>query len=460
MPSTSCRCCWCRWRWRRCSWRPAPPAGGVAALLALGLAEAVLLWMTSRLQRFQGDLRPASYAGREDRRRVTRRAATTPARRLHRTRGHRHLQQCRHAGVEGPPRFFGLYRDGNRIAALPVAARRRSDTNTLARALDALPYTLILHRPRPAGRASGGFRIAEVAPRAPRISMRWNRNLCCSAPSRPRPSARSPPAPAMPAGCSRLRGRRRSKRHRTFDIIDLSADFLDAAEINAHRVRREAIVPICAPCTRRDAVDPGLHSRLPGLCAADAGHGAGGAAVGGDRRPAAHVLVYRSAWNVRILIAPDGWSAARIDAAKKFADDRSFDMAWYPGDGCRRSPEPTFTTIFRPSPSTRARSNPAVRMTPSPTRPGGVVRRGLRPRREQFNLSPITLDRPFVYAVLRLDRLGTILKRLEILPQAEVGRAGQPRRAGAGGGDRAARPAGAAAAPGASARPGQGCFAR
>jgi hypothetical protein len=43
------------------------------------------------------------------------------------------------------------------------------------------------------------------------------------------------------------------------------------------------------------------------------------------------------------------------------------------------------------------------------------------PSREQFNLSPITLDKPFFYAVLRLDRIGTILKRLEILPQAEVG---------------------------------------
>ena len=40
---------------------------------------------------------------------------------------------------------------------------------------------------------------------------------------------------------------------------------------------------------------------------------------------------------------------------------------------------------------------------------------------EQFNLSPITLDQPFFYAVLRLDQISTILKRLEILPQAEVG---------------------------------------
>jgi hypothetical protein len=38
-----------------------------------------------------------------------------------------------------------------------------------------------------------------------------------------------------------------------------------------------------------------------------------------------------------------------------------------------------------------------------------------------FNLSPITFDRPSFYAVLRLARLGTIIKRLEILPQAEIG---------------------------------------
>ena len=58
---------------------------------------------------------------------------------------------------------------------------------------------------------------------------------------------------------------------------------------------------------------------------------------------------------------------------------------------------------------------------PSPMRRRPSCRAGRSPSREQFNLSPITLDRPFFYAVLRLDRIGTILKRLEILPQAEVG---------------------------------------
>jgi hypothetical protein len=42
------------------------------------------------------------------------------------------------------------------------------------------------------------------------------------------------------------------------------------------------------------------------------------------------------------------------------------------------------------------------------------------PSRQAFDLRPITLDRPFYYAILRLDQLGTLLRRLEILPQPEI----------------------------------------
>ena len=38
----------------------------------------------------------------------------------------------------------------------------------------------------------------------------------------------------------------------------------------------------------------------------------------------------------------------------------------------------------------------------------------------EFDLSPITYDRPAFYAVLRLDRLGLLLQRLELLPQQEI----------------------------------------
>ena len=38
-----------------------------------------------------------------------------------------------------------------------------------------------------------------------------------------------------------------------------------------------------------------------------------------------------------------------------------------------------------------------------------------------FSLSPMTLDRPFFYSALRLSQLGLLLRRLEVLPQAEIG---------------------------------------
>ena len=60
----------------------------------------------------------------------------------------------------GPPQTFGLYRDGNRIAALPKPGPL--DVGYAAAALDALPYRLIPHASVLLAGASGGFRIAEV----------------------------------------------------------------------------------------------------------------------------------------------------------------------------------------------------------------------------------------------------------------------------------------------------------
>ena len=52
---------------------------------------------------------------------------------------------------------------------------------------------------------------------------------------------------------------------------------------------------------------------------------------------------------------------------------------------------------------------------------GMVLAGRTAPSAEAFNLRPMTLDRPQVRAVLRLDQLNVILQRLEILPQAEIG---------------------------------------
>ena len=47
--------------------------------------------------------------------------------------------------------------------------------------------------------------------------------------------------------------------------------------------------------------------------------------------PSARILVYRSAWNARILISPDRWTDEDIAALSAFSAERSFDISYAPG---------------------------------------------------------------------------------------------------------------------------------
>jgi hypothetical protein len=204
-------------------------------------------------------------------------------------------------------------------------------------------------------------------------------------------------------------------------VIDISADFLDAAEANASAFSVEAIASyvralapgglVSIPVSIRDF--PVYALRV--MATARAGlHRAGIADAG------AHVVVYRSAWGVRVLLSRDAWSAARIAALRKFCDDRSFDVSWYPGidvTGSRAG-------IYNDLPAVSFASGEVQSGGPDDSiadEAGAVLAGTDSPSRDSFNLVPITLDRPYFYAVLRLDQLGTLLRRLEILPQGEIG---------------------------------------
>jgi hypothetical protein len=321
-------------------------------------------------------------------------------------------------GVEGPPRSFGLYRDGNRIAALPRDHPIRSGYAVAA--LDALPYQLIPHARVMLAGASGGFRVEEVL----RLGASQVRVL------EPEPEMLRairhglgpvPPVDALPNIDIKGNGPLADANRGIYDVVDLSPDFLDAAETNATAFTREALVSylrvlapngiVSIPVSIRDF--PVYALRMLATVRA-------ALLTAGIADPGAHVLVYRSAWSVRILVARDGWSATTIEAARKFCDDRSFDLSWYPGFDVARARAGLYNDLPAVSfdkgeveangPDDAIADEAAAVLSGEPTA-----------SREQFNLSPITLDQPFFYAVLRLDRIGTILKRLEILPQAEVG---------------------------------------
>ncbi len=324
-------------------------------------------------------------------------------------------------GVPGPPRTFGLYRDGNRIAALPKPGAL--DVGYAPAALDALPYQLIPHANVLLAGASGGFRIAEaLALGAARVRVLEPEPVLLRALEQglgPSPAWRADSRVSLsgegPVAATRDGG--------SYDIIDLSADFLDAAEANA-----TAFIG-AGNCGRpAGACDPA--GSCPSRCRSAISRSMRCACW---RRRGRHCWRPASAIRRRIpwSIAPpgarasccrtDAWDAGRIATLRQVLR-RAF---------VRR------VVVSGDRPGGRARQHlqrPAggvVRQRRGDLRwPGRLHRRRgaarcwrtqPTPSRAAFNLAPITLDRPFFYAVLRLDQLDTILKRLEILPQAEIG---------------------------------------
>lgn len=322
-------------------------------------------------------------------------------------------------GIPGPPQTFGLYRDGNRLAALPKPGGL--DVGYAPASLDALPYQLIPHADVLLAGASGGFRIAEVlALGAAHVRALEPEPVLLHALQDglgPSPAWRADPraslsgeGPVAAVGSGR-----------DYDIIDLSADFLDAAEANATAFTVRAIADdvralrpggiVSIPVSIRDF--PVYALRVLGTARA-------ALLAAGISDPAAHTVVYRSAWSTRILLSNRAWDAARIGVVRKFCDDRSFDVSWYPGMNAVAAR----ADIYNDLPAVSFAKGEVTSDGPDDSiadEARAVLANAPTPSRAAFNLAPITLDRPFFYAVLRLDQLDTILKRLEILPQAEIG---------------------------------------
>jgi hypothetical protein len=206
-----------------------------------------------------------------------------------------------------------------------------------------------------------------------------------------------------------------------FDVIDLSADFLDAAEANVNAFSTEALAAYLRALTPEGMVSVPVSIRdFPVYALRMLSTARAALLAAGVDDPAAHTIVYRSAWGVRILLSRAPWSADRIATLKKFCDDRSFDVSWYPGMDVKAARANIYNDL------------PAVSFARGEVESDGpadaiadeaqaVLDGAPTASRDAFNLAPVTLDRPFFYAILRLDQIGTILKRLEILPQQEVG---------------------------------------
>ena len=322
-------------------------------------------------------------------------------------------------GLSGPPRTFGLYRDGNRIASLPRPGPL--DVGYAGATLDALPYKL-MQRPRVllAG-ADGGFRIAEaVALGAREVRVLEPEPLLLQALQNglgPSPAFPAQPGVSLsgegPVGALRAGNR--------YDIVDISADFLDTAEANATAFSVHAIADALRSLNPGGIVSLPVSIRdFPVYALRVLATARAALLRAGIPDPGAHVIVYRSAWSVRILLSNQPWDAARIAAVRQFCDERSFDVSWYPGIDVAAARG----NIYNDLPAVSFASGEVASGGPEDSiadEAGAVLAGQPTASDAAFNLSPITLDRPFYYALLRLEQVQTILRRLEILPQGEIG---------------------------------------
>jgi hypothetical protein len=322
-------------------------------------------------------------------------------------------------GVPSPPETFGLYRDGNRLASLP---KGQPEAGYAGATLASLPYLLRPHAKALLVGASGGFRIAEARALGAADILALEPEPVLRAALR---DGMGPSPPDIAAPGVRVSGAGPIAAARAgsgWDIIDISADFLDAAEANTSAFAAEAIASYLGALAPGGIVSIPVSIReFPAYAVRVLATVRRALRIAGITDPPAHVLVYRSAWNVRILVSNTPFDAARIAAAKMFADERSFDISYYPGLDVAAARAGIYNDLpavsFEAGEVTSGEGPHDAIADEAPA----VLRGEASTSGDAFDLSPITYDRPSFYAVLRLARLGTILKRVEMLPQAEIG---------------------------------------
>jgi hypothetical protein len=321
-------------------------------------------------------------------------------------------------GYVDPPRSFGLYRDGIRIASLPRPGPVAS--GYAPGALDALPYTLVAKPHVLLVGASGGFRIAEVLALGagqvdalepnPVLYGALKHGLGGSPAFAPDARVRifddSPRAAVM-------RGQ--------YDVIDISADFMDAAPANVYAFSAQALAQDVAHLTPGGVLSvPVSIEEFPAYALRMMASVKAGLALDGISDPSAYVLVYRSAWNARVLVSGTPFTQAQVNAALKWCDDRSFDVSYYKGMDVVAARDDLYNDLpavsFDQGTVTSFGEDDSIA-----DEAAGILGGQPTVSSQAFDLRPVTDDRPGFFAILRLGQLSVLLARLQVLPQGEIG---------------------------------------
>ncbi len=322
-------------------------------------------------------------------------------------------------GYPDPPRALGLYRDGVRIASLPTPGP--IDSGYARGALDALPYTLRPHAKALLVGASGGFRIAELSSLgAAKITALEPDPVLYGALMRGLgPSPAYPPTPGVTILDTNPRAFLRQAQG--YDVIDLSAAFLDQSAANSYEFSAEALAADLAALAPGGVLSlPVSIQDFPAYALRLLSTVKAALRLQGAADPAARIILYRSAWNARILVSNQPFSAADIRRAAQWCDDRSFDISYYQGFDFAAARDNLYNDL--PAVSFTDGTQTALGNDDSLADEAPALLAGqLTPSGAAFDLRPVTDDRPAFYAVLRLNHPALLWARIQTLPQAEIG---------------------------------------
>jgi hypothetical protein len=323
-------------------------------------------------------------------------------------------------GLPGPPAAYGMYRDGNRVASLPRDGSFAAGYAPAA--LSALPYQL-----RPGGRvllvgSAGGFGVAEALTLGAAHVDALETDPVLLAAIRnglgPAPALRADPRVRL-IGEGPLAAERHSGH---YAIVDVAGNALDAGGANAVAYTAEAMRAYLRMAAPAGLVSIPVSIReFPVYAVRVLATARDALRAAGYADPEAHVVVYRSAWTVRILLSPQPWDAASIAAVRRWCDERSFDVSFYPGIDVAAARENLYNDLPAVSFESGEVTSGAGPSDAVADEAGAVLAGEPSASQRAFRLDPITLDQPTVSNILRLDRLGPALARLDLLPQAEIG---------------------------------------
>lgn len=316
-------------------------------------------------------------------------------------------------GLPAPPRAYGLYRDGSRIAALPMQVP--PEAGHAPGALDAAPYAL-LDAPRVLllG-AAGGFRPAEaLALGAAHVTVIEPEALL-------RDALRHGlgPVPAMaPDPRITLSDAHPLRAAGRFDLVDVSGDFLGADDQNRHAYTREALAARLAQLNPGGMLSIPVSIReLPAYAVRVIATAQAALRMAGVEDPGAHLAVIRSAWNLRVLVAREAFDEARVAKLLDFAEARSFDLSWAPGLPPGRD---VWNELSPVSLDSGGVDSGAGSSADAVAEEAAALLAGT-PRQDAFDRSPLTADRPWLSPLVRLPAVGAAIERMEVLPQPEIG---------------------------------------